>query len=119
MAFEDFKKILEDEKVKLERGLSLIARKNPDKPDDWQVKAPQMNPMTSDQSELADMFEELESQAGLEYQLEERLKKVNAALKRIEDGTYGTCIDCGNPIEEKRLRANPIARGCIKHAKNP
>ncbi len=117
MAFEDFKKLLEEEKTKLERELSLIARKNPDNPEDWQVKAPQMNPMVSDQSELADVFEELETQAGLEYQLEERLKKVNAALKRIEDGTYSVCDVCGEKIEEKRLRAIPLAKTCIKHAK--
>ena len=79
------------------------------------MKAPEMNPMVSDQSELADMFEELETQAGLEYQLEERLKKVNAALKRIEDGSYGVCTVCGEKIDEKRLEANPLAKNCIKH----
>src|SRR3989344_1782891 len=75
MAFEEYKKNLEEEKVKLERELSLIAKKNPSNPDDWQAKAPEMNPMTSDVSELADVFEELETQTGIEYQLEERRKK--------------------------------------------
>lgn len=117
MAFEEYKKILEEEKAKLERELSLIAKKNPSNPDDWQAKAPEMNPMTSDVSELADVFEELETQTGIEYQLEERLKKVNEALKRVADGSYGICVECGGKIEEKRLKANPIARGCIKHAK--
>ncbi|MBI2609796.1 TraR/DksA C4-type zinc finger protein [Candidatus Giovannonibacteria bacterium] len=116
MPFEEEKKILEEEKIKLERELSSIARKNPDNPEDWQVKAPQMNPMVSDQSELADVFEELETQAGIEYQLEERLKKVNEALKNMAEGKYGLCVQCGKPIEEKRLKANPIAKGCIKHA---
>lgn len=116
MAWEKFKKLLEEEKIKLEKELSLIARKNPENPEDWEVKAPEMNPMVSDQSELADMFEELETQAGLEYQLEERLKKVNAALKRIEDGGYGVCSVCGEKIDEKRLEANPLADTCIKHA---
>lgn|SRR3989344_7382207 len=117
MAYEEYKKLLEEEKTKLEKELSVIARKSNERPGDWEVKAPQLNPMVSDQSELADVFEELETQAGLEWQLEERLKKVDAALKRIEDGTYGICVECGEKIEERRLRANPIARGCIKHAK--
>lgn len=117
MAFEKYQKILEEEKVKLEKDLARIARKNPDDPSDWQVKAPQMDPMVSDQSELADMFEEMEIQTGLEYQLEERLKKVDASIARIKDGTYGVCIECKKPIEEKRLDANPIAKGCIAHAK--
>lgn len=115
MAWEKFKKLLEEEKVRLEKELSQIARKNPENPEDWEVKAPEMNPMVSDQSELADMFEELETQAGLEYQLEERLKKVNAALKRIEDGSYGVCSVCGEKIDEKRLEANPLAKNCIEH----
>ena len=115
MAWERFKKLLEEEKVRLEKELSQIARKNPENPEDWEVKAPEMNPMVSDQSELADMFEELETQAGLEYQLEERLKKVNAALKRIEDGSYGVCSVCSEKIDEKRLEANPLAKNCIKH----
>src|SRR3989344_583225 len=101
MAFDEYKKILEEEKTKLETELAQIA---------------DMNPMMSDQSEMANVFEEMERQAGLEYQLEERHKKVSAALKRIEDGAYGICSVCKKPIEEKRLKANPIAKNCIKHA---
>ena len=116
MAFDEHKKILEEEKTKLEAELAQIAHKNPKDPSDWEPKAPDMNPMMSDQSEMADVFEEMEIQAGLEYQLEERHKKVSAALKRIEDGAYGICSVCKKPIEEKRLKANPIAKNCIKHA---
>jgi len=119
MAWETFKKKLEEEKVKLEGGLSLVARKSPTNPEDWEVKAPDLQPMVSDQSEMADVFEELESQAGLEYRLEERLKKVNAALKRIENGSYGLCAKDGEKIEEERLEANPLADTCISHAKKP
>src|SRR3972149_11149318 len=99
MAWDKYKTSLLEEKSKLEKELSLIATKNPEHPGEWDVKAPDMNPMVSDQSELADMFEELETQAGLEYQLEERLKKVNAALKRIEDGSYGVCSVCSEKID--------------------
>ncbi|GHO82540.1 TraR/DksA family transcriptional regulator [Dictyobacter formicarum] len=37
------------------------------------------------------------------------LAQINAALKRIEDGTYGFCVVCGKPISEERLRAIPWA----------
>lgn len=117
MAWEKYKKLLEEEKERLEKELSNIATKNPKNPEEWDVKVPDMNPMVSDQSELADMFEELETQTGLEIQLEERLKKVHEALKRIEDGQYGICTVAGEKIEEKRLDANPLADTCIKHAK--
>ncbi|MEM1383283.1 MAG: RNA polymerase-binding protein DksA [Pseudomonadota bacterium] len=37
------------------------------------------------------------------------ISKIDAALRRIEDGTYGYCEDTGNPISLKRLDARPIA----------
>jgi DnaK suppressor protein len=41
------------------------------------------------------------------------LKKVNEALRRIEEGTFGECDNCGEPIELKRLEARPTATLCI------
>jgi DnaK suppressor protein len=38
---------------------------------------------------------------------------VNTALKRIEDGSYGECLDCGVKIAEARLHAAPEAARCI------
>jgi len=45
------------------------------------------------------------------------LLDVRGALQRIEDGTYGECVDCGRPIEEKRLQAVPWARYCLEDQK--
>jgi len=41
------------------------------------------------------------------------LHEVEDALERIADGSYGTCIDCEEPIAEKRLAARPAAPRCI------
>jgi DnaK suppressor protein len=41
-------------------------------------------------------------------------KKISSTLRKIEDGTFGICEECGRPISEKRLMARPIARLCIK-----
>ena len=53
----------------------------------------------------------------LDYTLEENsehvLAEIDAALKRIEDGTYGTCTNCGNQIPPERLEARPWATLCI------
>ena len=38
---------------------------------------------------------------------------INAALLRLEDGSYGECVDCGAHIAEARLRAAPEASRCI------
>jgi DnaK suppressor protein len=48
----------------------------------------------------------------LERQNETR-KDIEAALGRIEEGTYGLCESCGDEIPEKRLTAMPFARFCI------
>lgn len=41
------------------------------------------------------------------------IKKVDEALKRIEDGVFGVCANCDNDIEIKRLEARPTATLCI------
>jgi len=45
--------------------------------------------------------------------VEAELNDVEHALRRIDDGTYGTCEACGRPIEEERLEAVPAARLCL------
>ncbi len=42
------------------------------------------------------------------------ITKVNEALKRIDDGTYGVCELCGEDISEKRLEARPVTTVCIE-----
>ena len=41
------------------------------------------------------------------------LKKIDAALKKIEDGSYGECESCGEQIAVARLMARPVAQLCI------
>ena len=43
----------------------------------------------------------------------EVLQKVDEALQRIAKGTYGTCVECGEEIEKKRLEAVPWASHCV------
>ena len=43
----------------------------------------------------------------------EKLHKIGAARERIEEGEYGICEDCGEDIEEGRMRAIPLAVQCI------
>ena len=45
--------------------------------------------------------------------LVERIERLTAALKRIEDGTYGTCVECGKAIGPARLKALPEAFTCV------
>ncbi len=44
------------------------------------------------------------------------LERIEAALERVEDGTYGTCEECGVKIPKMRLNAIPYALMCVKCA---
>ena len=44
------------------------------------------------------------------------LQKISAALRRIEAGDYGYCLDCGEPIAIQRLTLDPAATLCIRCA---
>lgn len=43
------------------------------------------------------------------------LQKIDAALKRIKEGTYGFCLGTGKPIAQARLKAIPYAEYCLKY----
>jgi RNA polymerase-binding transcription factor DksA len=43
---------------------------------------------------------------------QEEVRAINAALQRLENGTFGICVKCGSPISEARLEAVPFAVTC-------
>ncbi len=59
---------------------------------------------------------EVDIQEDIEFALiqmkSETLNKVNEALRRLDEGTYGNCFECGEEIAEARLRALPFAVRC-------
>jgi DnaK suppressor protein len=48
-----------------------------------------------------------------------RLHEVEAALARLDDGTYGTCQECGGVIEDHRLAESPTTQACTACASAP
>lgn len=110
-----YKKQLEGERDKLATELEGLGTKNPDRAGDWEVKAPTMDIMSSDENELADRAEEMHIDSIVLDELEARYQAVTNALGKIERGAYGTCDVCAGPIEEERLDANPAAATCKAH----
>ena len=49
----------------------------------------------------------------LARRLETHLEELEAAVARLDRGTYGTCVSCGAPIPEARLEARPAALTCV------
>ena len=60
----------------------------------------------------------LESDRNFELRIRDRERKLIAkmqeAIKRIDDGTFGVCEGCSGPISEKRLMARPVSTLCIE-----
>lgn len=50
---------------------------------------------------------------GLEVEESRQIDAIRAALKRLDDGTYGICVTCEEPIAKARLEALPYATQCI------
>lgn len=78
--------------------------------------------------EDAHVQNELNDDAFAEIQVADReLAQVRQALDRVDEGSYGECIDCGQPIPEARLQVEPWALRDVKcqeayerqHAVNP
>jgi len=74
------------------------------------------NPLEADSSEQAIDLADDESLAGVDEVLRREIHEIRLALVRIEDGSYGTCMDCGGPIRPERLEALPTATKCINCA---
>lgn len=51
--------------------------------------------------------------AALVSQAREHLTRIDAAMARLAEGSYGRCEDCGRPIGAARLAARPVATRCI------
>ncbi|MFY9462386.1 MAG: TraR/DksA C4-type zinc finger protein [Candidatus Sungiibacteriota bacterium] len=117
---EELKQKLLAEKKVLESELSSIASPDPKMKGDWDTRFPNMGEKSDFASgaleEREDEIEEFATALSGEYSMESRLKEVNAALERMEKGTYGKCAKCGEDIPLERLQANPAAAADIKHA---
>ena len=59
---------------------------------------------------------EREKDLSIENNVRDLLAKIDRALRRIDDGSYGTCDRCGKPIEKARIKALPYVDLCIKDA---
>ena len=73
--------------------------------------------LETDSKERAKQLEDSEVVDALGNEAREELKKISLALRRMDEGTYGTCADCGETIQPARIEAYPYASECIDCAK--
>ena len=75
-------------------------------------------PMTyGSQAAAASQVFEQQRDLALRERSRAELVRVDAALRAIDDGTYGTCVSCGNLIAPERLEAIPWSSMCIDCAR--
>lgn len=107
------KETLEAERARVVAAIENLRNENPGTVED------ETGEETQDQH-LGDAATAMHDRS-LDYTLEDNeehlLGSIDAALKRIEDGTYGICTNCGRPISEERLEALPWAELCIDCAR--
>ena len=120
----ELKTALEKERGLLISELKTIATPDPNLKGDWDVKHSEWeeDEITSKEEleggiSVNESDEDMKNKA-LSDHSELRLKEVNDALKRIEDGTYGICQVCQREIPLERLKANPAASTDMGHAEN-
>lgn len=74
------------------------------------------NRLAQDSEERAIVLQNDEVLDGLDQEGREQIQAVLAALKQMDEGTYGTCTGCGGAIPPTRLEALPYATQCVQCA---
>jgi DnaK suppressor protein len=67
-----------------------------------------------DPLDLAQDYRSKERRSAMLVQSKRQLQQVEAALQRLDKGTYGKCVQCGATIEPARLRVLPYAALCVR-----
>lgn len=70
-------------------------------------------PLPQDFAEQAVEMENSETMVALEDELSEQEREVDLALARLAEGSYGTCVECGEDIAPERLQALPATSLCF------
>jgi RNA polymerase-binding protein DksA len=100
-----------------ERVQSAIAHLREDHPGSLDDEVEEPAPTSDQLGETATVTLNREIDYTLGENSGQVLSEIEAALKRIEEGTYGTCAACGNEIAPARLEAHPWASLCIDDAR--
>jgi RNA polymerase-binding protein DksA len=101
---------LEEERVRVQSAIDNLHRVHPGSMEDEVEESPLDNHL----AETASVTIDREIDYSLEENEERVLAAIDAALTRIDAGTYGRCERCGCEIEVERLEALPYATLCIE-----
>ena len=102
-AREDLEKVLAD----LERVRATLEGELPDGP------SSELSHADQHPGDVASDLVDNDREAAMIEATSARIEDVQAALVRLDEGTYGSCLDCGNAIPSARLAVRPEAARCV------
>jgi DnaK suppressor protein len=103
------KSLLETKKAELEQSIANLTQAYP-----TPVSPIEASEGPQDHQDVATDFLETQQEQSILVNQQSLLTLVENALKRLEDGTYGQCIECGQPIPARRLEALPWAERDVR-----
>ncbi len=95
----------------------LLHRKSRLAEEDPFADTSRLNDNASDDTEAAEQFGHAQA-ATLSAETVGALKRVRSAMTRVEAGSYGKCVNCGEMIDTDRLGIDPTAELCVRCAKS-
>jgi DnaK suppressor protein len=112
LPLDDLRTALLEERERVSRAIAHLHEENPGSLEDetGELNAPSVDDHLGD---MATATFDRELDYTLEENAEALLQAIDSALKRMDDGTYGRCQNCGQPISPERLEAIPWATRCI------
>jgi DnaK suppressor protein len=108
---EYFRTALVEERQRVEHALTTLRDEHPGSLDDEVEEVAATSESHVADTASATLGREIDYTLG--DNAEQMISEIDAALERIESGTYGTCAGCGQEIPRGRLEANPWASLCI------
>jgi len=108
----EFRKLLEEERARLANAVEFLHDESGGSLED-ELGEIGSGGTDNHLGDTAGAAYDRELDQGLEEGAQQTVDEIDAALARIDDGTYGTCRVCGKQIREDRLHAIPWARLCI------
>jgi RNA polymerase-binding protein DksA len=106
---EHFRDLLNTERTRALLALEHLRNDNAGSLEEQTDEIPSDNHL----AEMASATVDREIDYGLEENVVHALEQIDAALARLDDGSFGICERCGNPIGLERLEALPYATLCI------